>query len=77
MGEIIAAVRTCPSGALSYAIGGIDRRDEVDQVREPTITVSKDGPYRIAGGIPLKDGQGNDEQRAQGSSREHYSLTAI
>jgi CDGSH-type Zn-finger protein len=74
MEEIIAAVRNCPSGALSYAIGGIERRDEVDQVREPMITVSKDGPYRITGGIALKDGQGNDEQRAQGSSREHYSL---
>ncbi|MBV9691943.1 MAG: CDGSH iron-sulfur domain-containing protein [Ktedonobacteraceae bacterium] len=74
MEEIIAAVRACPSGALSYAIGGIERRDEVDQVREPMITVSKDGPYRVTGGIPLKDGQGNDEQGAQGSSREHYAL---
>ncbi len=72
--EIIAAVRNCPSGALSYAIGGVERRDEVDQVREPMITVSKDGPYRITGGIPLKDSQGNEEQRAQGSSREHYAL---
>jgi CDGSH-type Zn-finger protein len=74
MDAIIAAVRNCPSGALSYALGGVECRDEVDQVREPTITVSKDGPYRITGGIPLEDEQGNDEQRAQGSSREHYSL---
>jgi len=74
MEEIIAAVRNCPSGALSYAIGGIECRDEVDQGREPTITVSKDGPYRIIGGIPLEDEQGKEEQRAQGSSREHYSL---
>ena len=74
MEEIIAAVRNCPSGALSYALGGVECRDEVDQVREPTITVSKDGPYRITGGIPLVDEQGRDEQRAQGSSREHYSL---
>lgn len=74
MEAIIAAVRNCPSGALSYALGGVECRDEVDQVREPTITVSKDGPYRIIGGIPLEDEQGNDEPRAQGSSREHYSL---
>jgi CDGSH-type Zn-finger protein len=74
MEEIIAAVRNCPSGALSYAIGGIECRDEVDQVREPTILVSKDGPYRITGGIPLEDEYGKDEQRAQGSPREHYSL---
>jgi CDGSH-type Zn-finger protein len=74
MEEIIAAVRNCPSGALSYAIGGIEYREEVDQVREPTILVSKDGPYQITGGIPLEDEHGKDEQRAQGSSREHYSL---
>jgi CDGSH-type Zn-finger protein len=67
-------MKSCPSGALSYAIDGIERRDDVDQQREPTITVSKDGPYRITGGIPLNNGQGNDEQRAQGSSREHYAL---
>ncbi len=72
--EIIAAVLRCPSGALSYALGRVERRDEVDQVREPTVTVSKDGPYRITGGIALDNGQGDDEQRAQGSSREHYSL---
>ena len=38
------------------------------------IEVSKDGPYRITGGILLKDGQGNDETRNQGASLEHYSL---
>lgn len=70
---IIAAVKNCPSGALSYAIG-VECRDEVDQAREPAITVSKDGPYRITGSIPLQDEQGNDEQRAQGSSQEHYAL---
>ena len=74
MDEIIRAVRACPSGALSYAIDGREARDQVDQEREPTIEVSKDGPYRITGGIPLKDGQGNDEPRNHGASWEHYSL---
>jgi CDGSH-type Zn-finger protein len=74
MDAIVAAVKNCPSGALSYAIDGVECRDEVDRVREPAITVSKDGPYRITGGIPLNDEQGNDAQRAQGSSQEHYSL---
>jgi len=74
MDAIIAAVKNCPSGALSFGIDGVERRDEVDQEREPVITVSKDGPYRITGGIPLFDEHGNDAQRAQGSSREHYSL---
>ena len=57
MDEIIRAVRDCPSGALSYAIDGIEAREQVDWGggREPAIEVSKDGPYRIAGGIPLSD----------------------
>lgn len=63
---VIEAVRRCPSGALSYALGGVEHRD---QERQPTITVSKDGPYRITGGIQL-----TDEPRAEGASTEHYAL---
>jgi CDGSH-type Zn-finger protein/truncated hemoglobin YjbI len=74
MDDIIRAVRSCPSGALSYAIGPIEARNQVDQARKPSIEVSKDGPYRITGGIEIKDGQGNDEVRVTGASREHYSL---
>ncbi len=74
MDEIIRAVRACPSGALSYALNGVEIRDGVDQVRPPSIEVSKDGPYRITGAIPLKDGQVNAEPRNAGASREHYSL---
>jgi CDGSH-type Zn-finger protein len=76
MDEIIRAVRDCPSGALSYALDGVEAREQVDYhgQREPTIEVSKDGPYRIRGGIPLTDGLGNDEVRNQGASREHYAL---
>jgi Iron-binding zinc finger CDGSH type/Divergent 4Fe-4S mono-cluster len=78
MDEIIRAARHCPSGALSYAIDGREARDQVDQVdqanREPAIEVSKDGPYRITGEIPLLNGQGEPEPRAAGASMEHYSL---
>jgi CDGSH-type Zn-finger protein len=76
MDEIIRAVRDCPSGALSYAIDGVEARGQVDydNKREPAIEVSKDGPYRITGGIPLTDGDAKDEQRNQGASREHYAL---
>jgi CDGSH-type Zn-finger protein/truncated hemoglobin YjbI/ferredoxin len=74
MDEIISAVRACPSGALSFAIGGHEARDQVDQDREPTIEVSKDGPYRITGGISLEDSEGNPVERNQGASFEHYSL---
>jgi CDGSH-type Zn-finger protein/truncated hemoglobin YjbI len=76
MDEIIRAVRNCPSGALSYAIDGVEARDQVDwhQTREPTIEVTKDGPYRITGKIPLTDADGNPAARNQGSSVEHYAL---
>jgi CDGSH-type Zn-finger protein/truncated hemoglobin YjbI len=74
MDEIIQAVRACPSGALSYGINAVEARAHVDQKRPPAIEVSKDGPYRITGGVRLVDEVGKDVLRAEGSSREHYSL---
>ena len=76
MDEIIRAVRNCPSGALSYAIDGSEARAQADWTgtRQPAIEVTKDGPYRITGGIPLTDPAGNPEPRADGSSLEHYAL---
>src|SRR5262249_40986086 len=76
MDEIVQAVRACPSGALSFAIDGIELRDTVDHAgaREPAIGVSKDGPYRVTGAIPLTAGDGGEVERNQGASREHYAL---
>ena len=76
MDEIIRAVRDCPSGALSYAIDGTEARQQVDLsgTREPAIEITKDGPYRIAGGVPLLGADGASESRATGSSMEHYAL---
>jgi len=74
MDEIIRAVRDCPSGALSYAINGVEARRDVDRTREPSIEVSKNGPYRITGGITLRGPGGELEARAEGSSTEHYAL---
>jgi CDGSH-type Zn-finger protein/truncated hemoglobin YjbI len=76
MDEIIRAVRDCPSGALSYAIDGVEAREDVDYHgrREPAIEVTKDGPYRITGSIPLVDHEGADVARNQGASLEHYAL---
>ncbi len=76
MDEIIRAVRDCPSGALSYAIDGVEAREEVDYhgKRERSIEVSKDGPYRITGGIQLIDGPGNAESRNGGAAGEHFAL---
>jgi CDGSH-type Zn-finger protein len=76
MDEIIRAVRDCPSGALGYAIDGVEAREQIDWDgrRDPAIEVSKDGPYRITGGIPLNDHHGEPVTRAEGSSLEHYAL---
>ena len=76
MDEIIRAVRDCPSGALSYSIDGEEVRDQVDwdNRRQPAIEVSKDGPYRITGGIALVGEGGADVARNAGASYEHYAL---
>jgi CDGSH-type Zn-finger protein/truncated hemoglobin YjbI len=76
MDEIIRAARDCPSGALSYALGGREARHHVDweNARRPAIEVTADGPYRVTGGIPLADADGAPVARAQGSSTEHYAL---
>ncbi len=76
MDEIIRAVRDCPSGALSYAIDGVEARGQVDWdgTRPPAIEVTKDGPYRITGQIPLAGADGEPEPQGAGASREHYAL---
>lgn len=62
---IIEAIRHCPSGALTY---GVDGRPPEREQWEPSITVTKDGPYAVLGvdlpGVPF----------AQGAPRERYTL---
>jgi CDGSH-type Zn-finger protein len=65
--EIIATIRKCPSGALSYSIDGV----EADApARAPMITVTDNGPYAITGGVELVVGV----KRGEGASTEHYTL---
>jgi CDGSH-type Zn-finger protein len=64
--QIVATIRKCPSGALSYAIGGAEAEPPA---REPMITVTKDGPYAITGGVGLPGVKFGD-----GASPEHYTL---
>jgi CDGSH-type Zn-finger protein len=64
--EIIATVKQCPSGALSYSIEAVEYRD---QDREPMISVAKDGPYEVTGGIELLG-----VTWGEGASEEHYTL---
>ncbi len=76
MDEIIRAVRDCPSGALSYAVDGVEGRDDVDHhgARAARIEVTRDGPYRITGAITLREPIGEPVAREEGASEEHYAL---
>lgn len=64
--KIKEVVKKCPSGALSYTAGG---KKVVNFDRAPGITVVKNGPYNITGGIKLiiEDG-------LKPPASEHYSL---
>ena len=64
--EIIKAVKSCPSGALSYSVDGVEHRD---QDREPVIFIAPNGPYAIMGGADLKG-----VEWGEGASREHFDL---
>jgi CDGSH-type Zn-finger protein len=66
MEEIVRVVRMCPSGALSYSVDGTEHRD---QDREPMVTVTRNGPYVVTGGIELIG-----QEFGEGASREHYTL---
>jgi CDGSH-type Zn-finger protein len=64
--EIIATIRKCPSGALSYAIDGTEARMPE---RPPKVVVTDDGPYAVSGGVELAN-----VEFGEGASREHYTL---
>jgi CDGSH-type Zn-finger protein len=64
--EIMATIDKCPSGALSYAIDGVER---TEKQRPPKVVVTDNGPYAVQGGIELVNTEFGD-----GASREHYTL---
>jgi len=64
--EVIATIEKCPSGALSYALDGVERRENDGP---PKVTVTDHGPYAVTGGIELMNVEFGD-----GASREHYTL---
>jgi CDGSH-type Zn-finger protein len=64
--ETIALIRKCPSGALSYAIDGVEA---APPERAPMVTVTANGPYAITGGIELMG-----VKQGEGASSEHYTL---
>ena len=64
--HIKVLIEKCPSGALSYSVN--EQPQPVSDC-EATISIEKNGPLRITGGIEL-----NDAKWGQGASREHYTL---
>ncbi len=65
-GAIVAQVRRCPSGALHATRNGERYGDDGGEQR---ITVSKDGPYRVSGAVPLAEAE-----LASGQTIDHYAL---
>ena len=51
--EIIATIKKCPSGALSYSIDGVLNKNWDSP--NPKIIVAKNGPYNLTGFIEIKD----------------------
>ena len=64
--KVIETVKKCPSGALSYTIEGKEHKDYDNKF---LVTVSKNGPYFVTGGIELLG-----EPFMDGVSKEHYAL---
>lgn len=66
--EIIATIKKCPSGALSYIIN-----DEhfINYYEDTQIIVEQDGPLNFQGDITLIDDQGSDALLPDG---DHYTL---
>lgn len=64
--ETVAAIGKCPSGALSYAIGGVEA---MPPERSPMVTATDNGPYAVTGGVELMGVKFGD-----GASTEHYTL---
>jgi len=52
----MATIGKCPSGALAYTFRG-ERGPEPD--RPPAIRTTRNGPFRLEGGIRLVDEQGS------------------
>jgi CDGSH-type Zn-finger protein len=64
--EIIATIKKCPSGALSYSIENVEYRDREG---EPAIFIAPNGPYVVSGGPELID-----TARGEGASEEHFTM---
>jgi len=66
--EVIATIKKCPSGALSYQV---KEERETQYYGDPQIVVEPDGPLHCRGDITLIDDQESDQLLPQG---DHFTL---
>jgi CDGSH-type Zn-finger protein len=65
--QIAAVIDTCPSGALSYSIDGVEHRDGAG---DPAVGYVPNGPYVVrGGGAALKDAP-----QGEGASTRRFAL---
>lgn len=64
--EIVATIKKCPSGALSYTMGNVSGYDANGS---PSIFIAPNGPYVVSGRPAL-----NDTKRGEGASEEHFTM---
>ncbi len=64
--EIAKVINGCPSGALSYTLGGTKQRDSDG---DPAVQVTKNGPYSVKGHPELVGADWGE-----GASPEHFNL---
>src|SRR6185436_8090571 len=58
---IASVIATCPSGALRHTVRASD--DPVEEPREPEVSPSRDGPYRLTGAIRVLSADGRPYER--------------
>lgn len=63
---IAQTIQQCPSGALSYSLGGTLHRDRGG---DPMVALAPNGPYVIRGGADLVDTEPNE-----GGTTDHMTL---
>jgi uncharacterized Fe-S cluster protein YjdI len=63
--RIIAQVKKCPSGALSYYVNrDIEEGEQVEVAAETIVEPSKDGPLMVYGNVTIKDSKGTLTKKA-------------
>jgi len=57
--ELIAQIKKCPSGALSFYMNGEENKEE--KAFETKVEVLKNGPLLVHGTLRVKDSEGREE----------------